>query len=65
VLRALAACSAGAHLPESGFAFAGVELTVDQPAEINVDHEDDRVKWLQNLAGVETVIRVGQLRDTT
>jgi hypothetical protein len=41
--------NSGQYYGESGFAFAGGALTVDQQAEVNVDYEDDRVKWLQNL----------------
>ncbi|GIJ44380.1 hypothetical protein Val02_12660 [Virgisporangium aliadipatigenens] len=37
------------YASETGFSFADGVLTIDHRGDANIDHEDDRAKWLQQL----------------
>jgi hypothetical protein len=39
----------GNYASETGFSFVDGVLTVDHRSDANVDHDDDRAKWLQEL----------------
>lgn len=41
--------NSGNYASETGFSIADGVLTMDHRPEMNVDHDDDRAKWLQQL----------------
>lgn len=41
--------NSGDYASETGFSVADGVLTMDHRPEMNVDHDDDRAKWLQQL----------------
>jgi hypothetical protein len=39
----------GEYASDTGFSFTGGVLTIDHRPDTNLDHDDDRAKWLQQL----------------